>query len=130
MASEVAVVEAGGGGPTRGIGPKPNERASLYSLYSCFSINSLLSIISITFWAAQGSAAMVTVQHQEIYLDTYLGSDSELKNTNGSGTAKCWEMSGMLHINYYCGVTPKTQTSNVPLPNVPSPRHSEHPDPL
>jgi hypothetical protein len=43
---------------------------------------------------------MITVQYQETYLDTYLGSDSEPKNTNSSGTAKYWEMSRLAHTNH------------------------------
>ena len=44
---------------------------------------------------------------KDIYLNAYLGSNSKLKFTTGVGLLKCWENSGTLHTNYYCGVTPR-----------------------
>jgi hypothetical protein len=47
---------------------------------------------------------------QEIYLNTYLGSNSELETVNGSGREKCYTQSGKLHTNYYGGITPRLNT--------------------
>ncbi len=47
------------------------------------------------------------VQHQE-YLSQYLfGKEQRAQITNGGGVAMRRGMSGMLHTNYYCGVTPR-----------------------
>jgi hypothetical protein len=55
---------------------------------------------------------------KDIYLNTYSGSNSKLEFTTGVGLSKCWEIRNATY-KLLLRSHAKTQTPNIPLPNIP-----------
>jgi hypothetical protein len=56
------------------------------------------------FWAIRMGSPQRSSHYKSntknIYLNTYLGSDSGLKIVDGSSVARCWNDAGLLHTSY------------------------------